>query len=225
LNRTDNVFTQKVTTQEFVTQKNPPWGLARLSHREIDNSSYTYDSSAGEGIVAYSIDTGVYAEHADFEGRATMAKSFVQGEETDGNGHGTHTAGTFGGAKYGVAKKVTIVGVKVLSDEGSGSSSGIISGIEWAVNDMKKRGKARKAVANMSFGGPRTSNANNAAVKAATDAGMFVAVAAGNSKLLAELFTPASEPSACTVAASDASDQFASYVGPHPQRYTGQYMY
>ena len=198
-----------VRTQEYVTQENPVYNLARLSHRQVDNSSYIYDSSAGEGIVAYGIDTGIYSEHSEFEGRATMGKSFVQGEDTDGNGHGTHTAGTIGGVTYGVAKKVTLVGVKVMSNEGSGSTSDIISGIEWAVKDMKSRGKVRKAVANLSLGGLRTSNANNDAVKAATEAGLFVAVAAGNSGLPAELFTPASEPSACTVAASDGDDAFA----------------
>lgn len=201
---------QTVKTQELVTQKDPVYNLARISHRDIDNSTYIYDSSAGEGIVAYGIDTGIYVDHSEFEGRATWGKSFVDGEDSDGNGHGTHTAGTLGGVTYGVAKKVSLVSVKVLSNEGSGSASGIISGIEWAVNDMKKRGKAKKAVANMSFGGLRTSNANNQAVKAATDAGLFVAVAAGNSNLPAELYTPASEASACTVAASDGQDNFAS---------------
>ena len=199
-----------VRTQEFVTQSNPVYNLARLSHRAADNSSYTYDSSAGEGVVAYGIDTGIYAQHAEFQGRAVQAKSFIEGQHADGNGHGTHTAGTIGGATYGVAKRVTLVGVKVLSDEGSGSTSAIISGIEWAVKDMQRRGKVRKAVANLSLGGPRLSNSNNAAVKAATDAGLFVAVAAGNSAMPAEFFTPASEPSACTVAASDGKDQYAS---------------
>lgn len=198
-----------VKTQELVTQESPPYGLARLSHREIDNSTYVYDDSAGEGIVAYGIDTGIYIEHSEFGGRAEFGTSFIEGEESDGNGHGTHTAGTFGGTKYGVAKKVNIVSVKVLSDEGSGATSGIVSGIEWAVNDMKSRGKVRKAVANLSLGG-LLSRANNQAVKAATEAGLFVAVAAGNDGLPAELFSPASEPSACTVAAGDGKDNFAS---------------
>jgi subtilisin family serine protease len=202
--------TQVVTTQETVTQKDPVYGLARISHRNINNSSYIYDSSAGEGIVAYGIDTGIYVEHSEFEGRAVWGKSFIDGEDDDGNGHGTHTAGTIGGKTYGVAKKVTLVAVKVLNNEGSGSTSNIISGIEWAVNDMKKRGKVGKAVANMSLGGLRTSNSNNAAVKAATDAGLFMAVAAGNSGAPASLYTPASAPSACTVAASDGEDNFAS---------------
>lgn len=201
---------KEVKTQELVTQKNPGYNLARISHSGIDNSSYIYDSSAGEGIVAYGIDTGIYVEHSDFEGRAVLGASFIEGEETDGNGHGTHTAATLGGVTYGVAKKVTLVSVKVLSNEGSGATSGIISGIEWAVNDMKSRGKVHKAVANMSLGGLRTSNANNAAVKAASDAGLFISVAAGNSYLPAELYSPASEPSACTVAASDSEDNFAS---------------
>ena len=192
-----------------MTQDNPPYGLARLSHRDIDESSYIYDSSAGEGIVAYGIDTGIYIEHSDFGGRAEFGASFIDGQEGDGNGHGTHTAGTFAGTKYGVAKKADIVSVKVLSDEGSGSTSGIISGIDWAVNDMKSRGKVRKAVANLSLGGAR-SEANNQAVKAATEAGLFVAVAAGNDGLPADLYSPASEPTACTVAASDGEDAFAS---------------
>lgn len=79
-----------------------------------------------------------------------------------------------------MSKQVNLVGIKVLGDNGSGSMSGVISGIEWAVKDAQKReGGVAKAVANMSLGGGKSA-ALNQAVKSAVDAGLVMVVAAGN---------------------------------------------
>lgn len=113
---------QDAVVQIKESQAGAPWGLARISTKEAGGDTYTYDASAGEGTCAYIIDTGIYAEHDDFEGRATFLKNFAgDGDDTDGNGHGTHVAGTIGGTTYGVAKKTTLFGVKVLDAQGSGS--------------------------------------------------------------------------------------------------------
>lgn len=132
------------------------------------------------------------------------------GQNTDGNGHGTHCSGTIGSTTYGVSKKISLIGVKVLDASGSGSSAGVIEGIQFAVKDAQSKGRIGKAVGSMSLGGIR-SQATNDAVAAAVDAGLFMAVAAGNDGRPADLTSPASEPKACTVGASDKDDNRASY--------------
>lgn len=201
-----------VRTSALVTQSNvPSYGLARISSRENGATSYIYDSSAGEGTYAYIIDTGIRTTHQDFGGRATFGASFVDGEqEGDGNGHGTHVAGTTGGTAYGVAKKTNLIAVKVLGGAGSGTNAGVLAGIDYAVNDAKSKGRIGKAVANLSLGGifsPMT----NAAVTEAVNQGLFLAVAAGNSGLPTITASPASAPAVCTVGASDKNDAIASY--------------
>ncbi len=105
-----------------MTETNAPWGLARISHAANTSTSYTYDSSAGEGTCAYVIDTGIYVDHPEFGGRATWLANYAgDGSDTDGNGHGTHVSGTIGSATYGVAKKTKLYAVKVLDASGSGS--------------------------------------------------------------------------------------------------------
>lgn len=154
---------------------------------------------------------GIYIEHNDFAGRAIHGANFVPDEgDMDGNGHGTHVAGTTGSNTYGVAKKTNLIAVKVLSSEGSGSLDQVIAGINWAVNDMKAKGRTRKSVANLSLGGI-PSPMTNAAAKEAVAQGLFLAVAAGNSGLPTITASPASEPDVCTVAASDSNDNRASF--------------
>ena len=123
-----------VRTSALVTQQNvPSYGLARISHRKNGATSYVYDSSAGQGTFSYIIDTGIRTTHQDFGGRAQFGASFVDGEAGpgDGNGHGTHVAGTTGSTSYGVAKKTTLIAVKVLGAAGSGTNAGVLAGIDW----------------------------------------------------------------------------------------------
>lgn len=155
-------------------------------------------------------DTGIYTSHPDFGGRASFGANFADNSNTDGNGHGTHVAGTTGSNTYGVAKKTNLIAVKVLGSDGSGTNSGVISGINWAANDVRSKGRSGKAVANMSLGGS-FSQATNNAVAAATSAGLFMAVAAGNDGADASGSSPASEPSACTVGAIDNTKTEASF--------------
>lgn len=154
---------------------------------------------------------GIYCGHNDFKGRCTFGQNFADKNNTDGNGHGTHTAGTMAGTTYGVAKKATVIAVKVLDAMGSGATSQVIAGIQWAANDMVSKNKVGKAVANLSLGGPRVGEATNQAAAAAVAKGLFLSVAAGNSMQPTALSSPASEPSVCTVAASDKNDAFASF--------------
>lgn len=205
----------QVTLWKEKVQHDAPWGLARASHHKLPiNSDFIYDDKAGDGVNVYVVDTGVYVDHEDFEGRASFGKSFITdprtGEEIrrDDNGHGTHCAGTIAGKTYGMCKNCHIIGVKVLSGSGSGTMSGVIGGIDWAVKDAKKTGKT--SVISMSLGGGHTQTLNRA-VDGATAAGVFVVVASGNESSDSCDTSPASAKTVISVGASDHIDKMASF--------------
>ncbi|KAJ1504563.1 serine protease [Coelomomyces lativittatus] len=198
-------------------QMDAPWGLVRISHRDLPNgndSVYHYPSNAGENVTIYIIDTGINIHHKDFEGRAKWGKTIPRNDEDiDGNGHGTHCAGIAGGKTYGVAKKATLVAVKVLSSNGAGSTSDVIKGVDWTVKNHKERvAKNKKAasVANMSLGGGYSKTLNRA-VNAAVNNGVHFAVAAGNDDSNACSYSPASAKKAVTVGASTDQDDIARF--------------
>ncbi|KAI9646143.1 Subtilisin-like protease 2 [Ciborinia camelliae] len=197
---------QKVYASTLTTQTGSTWGLGRISHRAKSTTSYIYDSTAGSGVTVYVVDTGVYTSHAQFGGRASMGANFISGSaNTDENGHGTHCSGTIAGSTYGVAKAAKIVGVKVLDASGSGTNSGVISGIQWVASNA-----AANSVLSMSLGGSYSS-AVNSAVTSTVAAGVTVVVAAGNDNANAANYSPASTPNAITVGAIDSTDARASF--------------
>lgn len=196
---------------DTVTQHGAPWGLSRISQRSRYHSSYHYSEPAGEGVRVYVLDTGIRTGHSEFEGRAVWGGNFVPGSpDADEAGHGTHVAGTIAGKTYGVAKKATVVAVKVLDETGSGYMSRLLQGLSWAVSDARDRGVADRSVINLSLGGAYMASVN-AAVKAATDAGLTVVVAAGNENDDAANWSPASAPTAITVGAIDSADRRAEF--------------
>lgn len=199
------------TINTYVSQSSAPWGLARLSSKTKGKTTYTYDDSAGAGTCAYIIDTGINTAHTDFGGRATWLANYAgDGLNSDGNGHGTHVAGTVGGTTYGVAKKTKLYAVKVLDSNGSGSTSGVIAGMNFVASDSQTRSCPNGTVANMSLGGSYSASSNSAAA-AMVKAGVFLAVAAGNDGKNAANYSPASEPTVCTVGATTSADAIASY--------------
>ncbi|KAJ6185270.1 alkaline serine protease [Penicillium mononematosum] len=201
-----------VNATDNVVQPNAPsWGLPRISSKKPGATDYVYDSTAGEGIVVYGVDTGIDIKHADFDGRAEWGTNTADSDDTDGNGHGTHTASTAVGSKFGVAKKATVVAVKVLGADGSGTNSQVISGMDWAVKDAKSRGVTGKSVMNMSLGGTFSQAMNDAAANV-VKSGVFLSVAAGNEGEDAKNSSPASAPNVCTIAASTSSDGSASFT-------------
>ncbi|KAJ3406014.1 serine protease, partial [Chytridiales sp. JEL 0842] len=187
-------------TTSYERQSDAPWGLSRISHIEnpaLDpetESEYIYDPASGTSVTVYVIDTGINIAHNDFEGRAKWGITIPENDpDEDGNGHGTHCAGTIAGRKYGVAKNATVVAVKVLRSSGAGTLSDVAKGVEWVVEEHQRRelealregGKKKKkttvkSVANMSLGGGK-SDFLDKVVDAAVDAGVHFAVAAGNS--------------------------------------------
>jgi len=193
------------------TQTGATWGIDRLDQRTLPLSgTYSYWGSAGTDVYAYVIDTGIYVDHTDFGGRASWGFTAIPNEGfVDGNGHGTHVASTIGGTTYGVAKKVTLVAVKVLSNGGSGSWEGVVQGIQWATNDHVRRGKAH-SIANMSLGGG-ISTITDQAVTQSIIAGVNHAIAAGNSNADACNYSPARTPGALAVGATTNTDARASF--------------
>lgn len=188
------------------TQSGATWGLDRIDQRALPLSgSFSYGAT-GAGVHAYIVDTGLLPTHSEFGGRASMDFDAVNSAITnDCNGHGTHVAGTIGGSTYGVAKSVRLHGVRVLDCSGSGTTSGVIAGVNWvAANAVKP------AVANMSLGGGQSTALDNA-VNNAVAAGVTFAVAAGNSGAPACNYSPARAANAITVGATTSSDARASY--------------
>ncbi|MDI3402272.1 S8 family peptidase [Streptomyces cavernicola] len=187
------------------TQDNPPsWGLDRIDQADTEgDKKYTYPDAAGEGVTAYVIDTGVRISHKDFEGRAEHGFDAVDNDDSadDGNGHGTHVAGTIAGASHGVAKKAKIVAVRVLDDNGSGTTEGVVAGIDWVTENHQG-----PSVANMSLGGG-ADEALDEAVRKSIAAGVTYGVAAGNESSDAGQGSPARVKEAITVASSTNTDE------------------
>ncbi|WP_405731071.1 S8 family peptidase [Streptomyces sp. NBC_00028] len=191
------------------TQPNPPsWGIDRVDQRDLPlDKSYTWPNSAGAGVTVYIIDTGIRISHKDFGGRAGYGWDFVGDDKYagDGNGHGTHVAGTVAGSKYGIAKQAKVVAVRVLDNAGSGTTAQVIAGIDWVTRHARK-----PAVANLSLGGYHNAQLD-AAVRNSIKSGVTYAVAAGNDGLPAGLYSPADVKEAITVGATDSTDTRASF--------------
>lgn len=206
----DQYFTLDPVVSTKASQNNATWGLDRIDQHDLPlNNTYNYQED-GSNVTAYVIDTGIRNSHQEFGGRASSGYDFVDNDNdaNDCNGHGTHVAGTIGGSTWGVAKNVNLVGVRVLNCSGSGTYSGVISGINWVKNNA-----ALPAVANMSLGGG-VSQAVDDAVNNLVTSGITTVVAAGNNNADACSYSPARAVQAITVGSTtntDARSSFSNY--------------
>ncbi len=183
------------------------WGLDRIDQQDLPlNDTYNYQND-GSGVRAYILDTGVKFDHVEYNGRASSGWDFIDNDAnaSDCHGHGTHVAGTVAGTTVGVAKLASIVSVRVLNCQGSGTWGQVIAGIDWVAAN-----RVLPAVANMSLGGGFSSSVNQAVNGAVAD-GVTFAVAAGNSNANACNYSPASAADALTVGASTISDARSSF--------------
>jgi subtilisin family serine protease len=201
--------------QASTTQTGATWGVDRIDQRSLPLSgTYTYFAT-GSGVTAYIIDTGIRFTHTQFGGRAVKGVDEVTpgGSASDCNGHGTHVSGTVGGSTYGVAKAVRLVAVRVLNCNGSGTTSGVIAGVDWVTGN---HAAGTPAVANMSLGGSASSSLDTAVNNSIND-GVSYAIAAGNGDIFGNPqnacnFSPARVAAAMTISATDRTDTKASWA-------------
>jgi subtilisin family serine protease len=189
-------------------QPNPPsWGLDRVDQRDLPLSNkYSYVKKAGAGVDIYVIDTGMRFTHSDFGGRASSGFDAIDGGSADDcNGHGTHVTGTAGGKAYGVAKKASLIAVRVFDCGGSGTWEGVIAGVDWVTANH-----SGPSVANMSIQGGKEQSVNDAITNSIIS-GVVYAVAAANFSDDACAYSPASTQLAITVGATTISDARASF--------------
>lgn len=199
-----------INQKSYFLQQNPPWNLDRVDQRipQLDNR-YFHRTSQGKDALVYVVDTGIDVSHPEFEGRAVWGvNTSGDNQDKDCNSHGTHVAGTIGSITYGIAKKSTLIAVKVLGCTGGGSMSGVLRGLEFVAADA--RDKRRPAIINMSLGGGRSDALNRAVAQLASN-GVHVVVAAGNESQDACNTSPASENTAMTVGATTRNNQLASF--------------
>jgi len=183
------------------------WHLDRVDDREGLDGDFSPAGFDGRGVHYYVVDTGT-SEHVDWQGRVGNSFSSVGGG-TNFHWHGNHVGGIGAGGQFGVGPGATLHSVRVLDANGSGSSSGVIQGLEWVLAEYQRHGEP--SVVNMSLGGS-TSDALDIAVCELISAGVTVVVAAGNDGLDACKYSPARVLQALTVMASDRRDNAASFT-------------
>ncbi|HEU5175613.1 MAG TPA: S8 family serine peptidase [Gemmatimonadaceae bacterium] len=199
------------------TQSNATWGLDRIDQRALPlSTTYSY-TNTGAGVNVYIIDTGIRTSHNEFGGRAVGGYTSINdGNGTnDCDGHGTHVAGTVGGATYGVAKGAKLIAVRVLDCGGSGTWSGVIAGMDWVTANHVK-----PAAANMSLGGGASASVDQAASNMIA-AGVATAIAAGNGNQGGRQqdacnYSPARVATAMTIGATTKTDAKTSWSNYGP---------
>ncbi|KAG9079390.1 subtilisin-like serine protease [Ceratobasidium sp. 370] len=198
----------------WVVQRNAPWGLARISTQgpwdkrsNPKDLNYLYRAESAvqpTPVDVYVLDTGIYLGHQDFGGRARWGATFGGYPNGDNNGLGTHCAGTIAGARWGAAKGVTLIDVKVLSDKATGRTQDLTAGIEWTIKNVRSTKKA--SVINFSVGGSPNDALDMWATRAVKE-GIHFCASAGNSGVEASESSPGRVDDVITVGATTIGDR------------------
>jgi len=199
----------------------PPWGLDAIdgsvpvpvpSPPDYTTTGLYLFNATGSGVTAYVVDTGINRKHQDFGpfSRATIGANFIAidscattADNNDCNGHGTAVASVVGGDRFGVAKGVSIVSVKVCERNGFCPPSAVIAGLNWLSNDHFTT-FFRPGVVNMSLGWSIV-DPDHVAIENAVNntirSGIPVVVAAGNENDDVNFSVPAEMPEVISVGA------------------------
>ncbi|KAI8095353.1 peptidase S8/S53 domain-containing protein [Thamnidium elegans] len=205
--RSEEVYNKESVNR--VRSRAPNWGLARINlHQRGDLEEYEFDTMGGSGIDVFVLDTGVYAEHLDFDGRATHSANMIKNEDNrDMGGHGTHVSGKIVGTEYGVAKRANIRSVKILNKVGDGSTSSLLKGIEHVI----KYAVPGKSIVNLSLSGPKSRLLDEALNSLVLQHNVPVFVSAGNAGTDACFFSPSSNENVFAVGAININDAVPQY--------------
>ncbi|KAH8878761.1 serine protease [Thozetella sp. PMI_491] len=199
-----------VRAQSYVTQPDAPWGLARISHRARGATSYTYDNSAGAGTCVYVVDSGIYTDHEEFQGRATWLANFIDDNNVDADGHGTHIAALIGGVTYGAAKKTQLYSVKMLAGDYS-TGAAATAALDFVLTDSKTRSCPNGILANLSWRSAAYTDSINNSTANLINAGIFVTTSGGG--VYPMPFGSPWTADLCWVGAIDDQDAWNTYGG------------
>ncbi|GBB84325.1 hypothetical protein RclHR1_10940005 [Rhizophagus clarus] len=199
-----------INLKKRTTQTSAPYNLDRIDQKTFPlDGKYSYPTNAGSGSNVFVVDTGIDISNVEFEGRASFGGTFCGNcSSTDDHGHGTNVAGIIGGKRFGVAKKTKLIAIKVLNQNGQGTSATLVAGLSYVISKHKNSSN-KNTIVNLSISAP-SSQAINKIVTDAINAGIHVVVSAGDAGQDACNFSPSSVSGVIAVGSTEKSSNTVS---------------